>query len=42
LQGRYLALVRRFPENRRTQFAKLAKEKGREFAINEMQNSIKK
>lgn len=42
LQGRYLALVRRFPENRRTQFAKMAKEKGREYAINEMQSSLKK
>ena len=42
LQGRYLALVRRFPETRRAQFAKIAKEKGREAAIKEMQDSLKK
>lgn len=42
LQGRYLALVRQFPENRRTSFAKTAKEKGREAAIKEMQDSLKK
>ncbi len=42
LQGRYLALVRRFPQTRRTQYAKIAKEKGREAAIREMQDAIKK
>ena len=42
LQGRYLALVRQFPENRRTAFAKTAKEKGREAAIKEMQEAVKK
>lgn len=42
LQGRYLALVRQFPENRRSAFAKTAKEKGREAAIKEMQDSLKK
>lgn len=42
LQGRYLALVRQFPEGRRIQFAKIAKEKGRESAIREMQDSLKK
>jgi hypothetical protein len=42
LQGRYLALVRQFSENRRGQYAKLAKEKGREAAIKEMQDSLKK
>lgn len=41
LQGRYLALVRGFPESRRTYFAKVAKEKGREAAIKEMQDSKK-
>lgn len=41
LQGRYLALVRQFPETRRTYFAKVAKEKGREAAIKEMQDSRK-
>ncbi|HET7436798.1 MAG TPA: hypothetical protein VFN10_18960 [Thermoanaerobaculia bacterium] len=42
LQGRYLALVRQFPENKRSQFARTAKEKGREAAIREMQDSLKK
>lgn len=42
LQGRYLALVRQFPEAKRAQFAKTAKEKGREAAIKEMQDSLKK
>ena len=42
LQGRYLALVRQFAENRRTGFAKTAKEKGREAAIKEMQDALKK
>jgi len=42
LQGRYLALVRQFPENRRAGYAKTAKEKGREAAIKEMQESLKK
>lgn len=42
LQGRYLALVRRFPANKRVQYAKIAKDKGREVAIREMQDAIKK
>ncbi len=42
LQGRYLALVRRFPATRRAAFAKIAKEKGREAAIKEMQDSMGK
>lgn len=42
LQGRYLALVRRFPANKRAQYAKVAREKGRETAIREMQDAIKK
>jgi hypothetical protein len=42
LQGRYLALVRRFPATRRTAFAKIAKEQGREAAISEMQNNLGK
>jgi hypothetical protein len=41
LQGRYLALVRQFPATRRAHFAKIAKEKGREAAIKEMQDSRK-
>jgi hypothetical protein len=42
LQGRYLALVRRFPANRRAAIAKTAKERGREAAIKEMQDSLGK
>ncbi|HEV7764448.1 MAG TPA: hypothetical protein VGQ76_05565 [Thermoanaerobaculia bacterium] len=42
LQGRYLALVRRFPANRRAAIAKTAKEKGREAAIREMQDNLPK
>jgi hypothetical protein len=42
LQGRYLALVRRFPAAKRPQYAKIAKEKGREAAIREMQDAVKK
>jgi hypothetical protein len=42
LQGRYLSLVRRFPANRRPGFAKIAKERGREAAIREMQDLLKK
>ena len=42
LQGRYLALVRQFSANKRGQFAKVAKEKGREAAIRDMQDALKK
>lgn len=42
LQGRYLALVRQFAASRRPAFARIAKEKGREAAIKEMQDSLKK
>jgi hypothetical protein len=42
LQGRYLSLVRRFPANRRPGFARIAKERGREAAIREMQDLLKK
>jgi hypothetical protein len=41
LQGRYLALVRQFPPTRRAHYAKVAKEKGREAAIKEMQDARK-
>ena len=41
LQGRYLALVRQFPEKKRAEYAKIAKEKGREAAIKEMQDAKK-
>jgi hypothetical protein len=42
LQGRYLALVRQFAASRRAQFARTAKEKGREAAIKEMQEALRK
>lgn len=42
LQGRYLALVRQFSATRRPHYAKIAREKGREAAIREMQSSLKK
>ncbi|HEX7152332.1 MAG TPA: hypothetical protein VF618_12660 [Thermoanaerobaculia bacterium] len=42
LQGRYLALVRRFPANKRAQYARIAKEQGREAAIKEMSGLLKK
>lgn len=41
LQGKYLSLVRRFPQNKRAQFAKIARERGREAAIKEMQQQVK-
>ncbi len=42
LQGRYLALVRRFPATKRAAYAKVAKERGREAAIKDMQESLGK
>ena len=42
LQGRYLALVRQIPQNKRAQFSRLAKEKSREAAIKEMTDFLKK
>lgn len=42
LQGRYLALVRRFPATKRGQYAKIAKDRGREAAIREMQSALNK
>jgi hypothetical protein len=42
LQGRYLALVRRFPATKRAAYAKVAKERGREAAIKDMQDSLGK
>ena len=42
LQGRYLALIRQIPATRRGGYAKLAKEKGREAAIKELQDTLKK
>jgi hypothetical protein len=42
LQGRYLGLIRQIPVSRRAQFAKTAKEKGREAAIRDMQSALNK
>lgn len=42
LQGRYLALVRQIPASRRSQYSKIAKDRGRETAIREMQDALKK
>jgi hypothetical protein len=42
LQGRYLGLIRQIPATRRAQYAKIAKEKGREAAIKEMQSALNK
>jgi len=41
LQGKYLPLLNRMPENKRGYFAKLAKEKGREAAIQEMEAALR-
>ena len=42
LQGRYLGLIRQIPASRRGQFQKIAKDRGREAAINEMRSVLKK
>lgn len=42
LQGRYLGLIRQIPANKRGQYQKTAKEKGREAAIKQMQSALKK
>jgi hypothetical protein len=42
LQGKYLSLVRQIPATRRSQYAKIAKDRGREAAIREMQDVLKK
>jgi hypothetical protein len=42
LQGRYLALVRQFAEAKRAQYARIAKERGREAAIKEMMSALGK
>jgi hypothetical protein len=42
LQGRYLGLIRQIPSSRRGQYQRTAKEKGREAAIREMQDVLKK
>jgi O6-methylguanine-DNA--protein-cysteine methyltransferase len=42
LQGRYLGLVRQIPASQRSRYAKIAKERGREAAIKEMQGTLSK
>jgi hypothetical protein len=42
LQGRYLALVRQIPATRRGQYSKIAKESGREAAIQRMEEALRK
>jgi hypothetical protein len=42
LQGRYLGLIRQIPASARSRYAKIAKDKGRESAIKEMQSALKK
>jgi hypothetical protein len=41
LQGRYLGLIRQIPASQRGRYAKIAKDKGREAAIKEMQGALK-
>jgi O6-methylguanine-DNA--protein-cysteine methyltransferase len=41
LQGRYLGLIRQIPASQRGRYAKIAKDKGREAAIKEMQSAVK-
>ena len=42
LQGRYLGLIRQIPAGQRPRYAKLAKDKGREAAIKDMESAVKK
>jgi len=42
LQGRYLGLIRQIPATQRGRYAKIAKDKGREAAIKEMQSALHK
>ena len=42
LQGRYLGLIRQIPASQRGRYAKVAKDKGREAAIKDMQGALKK
>jgi len=42
LQGRYLGLIRQIPATQRGRYAKIARDKGRESAIKEMQTTLKK
>lgn len=42
LQGRYLGLIRQIPANKRGQYQKIAKERGREAAVREMAQTLGK
>jgi hypothetical protein len=42
LQGRYLGLIRQIPKTQRARYAKIAKDRGREAAIKEMQSTLHK
>ena len=42
LQGRYLGLIRQIPASKRAAYQKTAKDKGREAAIREMEETLKK
>ncbi len=42
LQGRYLGLIRQIPATQRSRYAKIAKDRGREAAIKEMQSALSK
>lgn len=42
LQGKYLSLIRQIPASRRAQYSKIAKERGREAAIRELQAAVNK
>jgi len=42
LQGRYLGLIRQIPASQRSRYAKIAKDRGREAAIKEMQSAVNK
>ena len=42
LQGRYLGLIRQMPASQRGRISKIAKDRGREAAIKEMQSVLKK
>lgn len=42
LQGRYLGLIRQIPASQRGRISKIAKDRGREAAIKEMQSVLKK
>jgi len=42
LQGRYLGLIRQIPASKRAQYQKIAKDSGREAAINAMKSAVNK